>query len=177
MKKSLAAIVCGMTVAGLAGLASANYMDVYFEEWELGGAFDYTHSLNNYEFGTTATVRAGSWNEITISSGEGSDGWDYEIVIDYSNYCLACLNPAGSAYVTISNLSDELEVASATANFGTFSHSANGFSWDASATSIGFNGSKLIISFNSAYVPPVPAPGALALLGVAGMVGRGRRRR
>jgi hypothetical protein len=177
MKKALVAIVSSLAIAGTAGVASANLMNLHFEEWELGGAFTYTHSIIDYELGTTVTIRPGSWNEITVSSGAGSGGWDYQLVVDYTSYCLGCLNPGGSAYVTASNLQDELEVATAAGSFGTVSYSDSTISWNATASSMIFNNGMLTLSWNSSYVPPVPAPGAVALLGLAGLVGAGRRRR
>lgn len=169
----VAALALGITAA-----ASAATIDLKFTENELGGAFQYFTNVFGYELGTATTANPGHWREISLTSTPNSGGWDYQLVLDFSGYCLDCLNPSGSISLIIDNFADSFTLTSYTANRGTHSFTGSAMSWSGTVNEIKgniFNPDPYItLSWN---VEAIPAPGAFALLGLAGVCGVSRRRR
>lgn len=170
-------LIAGIALAA-SSAASANVIDLHFEDWELTGVFTYNHQLNGHELGTSQTINPGGLWEITVTSTIGTGGWDYQVVIDYSEHCLECLNPGGHSFVTISGLTGSLEVDSASASLGNIVIGADTIAWNASTNAmLGFfpnppNPTRSVtISWNA-----VPAQGAIALLGLGAITGVRRRR-
>lgn len=171
MKKEL-----GLMAGAALLLAGAAHGDFDINILTNNPSTGYTEDLDilGYEFGTTTDIGPGVAPflfYITVSSQAGT-GWDYEIVFDYTEYDVGFFTAQGTSQISITDLVDDFEVADAQASFGNLSFDANSISWDASVADILGANEIVTISWNA-----VPAPGALALLGVAGLIGASRRRR
>lgn len=164
-------VAIGLMASAVVGFAAAANADVFNVETyteNAAGSYSEQWDFPGHEFGTTEN--SGGLFSITITSGAGV-GWDYQLVVDYTDFDIGFFEAAGFAEVDLSDLTGALSVANASANYGNLSFTANSISWDASVADILANGEMVTISWNA-----IPAPGALAFLGLAGLVSARRRR-
>jgi hypothetical protein len=82
------------------------------------------------------------------------------VASDYSHYT-----------IDIFGLKDDGSILGASGNFGTFTTDGNALHWEASGSAVSTIG---VLSFK---VFQAPAPGAIAVLGLAGLAAGARRRR
>lgn len=131
-----------------------------------------------HEFGTTET--SDFFFPITISSGlSDRDDWTYQLVIDYTENDLGFFGN-GSASIEILNIKGpddpmpiiEVQAKDAQGNpIGQWEFDGGNIFWAAGTSEILESGEIVVIQWNQ-----IPAPGALALLGIAGLCGARRRR-
>lgn len=153
------------------------------------GSFSGLSALNNqnYNYGNTTPFTVPGWGSLTITSPESAmaPGMDNVMKVDFTafNYSAFAGPFATTGTIKVTNIDEPFELSSVKVlvngtNIATaVGNSGNGFqaSWSTQAV---INGSpaapNIVVAWNSS---PVPAPGALALLGVAGLAARRGRRR
>lgn len=188
MKK--VALGAAVTAAAIAGTATAGLAPTTFSvnSVTVGDTVTEDYTIDFYDFGTEDYLDPNTTNGlpdgffITVDSGPSDrEGFDFELTLDYSAYDIGFFGPAGTHQINLFDVYDDgsiIDVAVKTADggsIGTISTDGNSITWDTSVgdvlDAIGPNEDQLItIQF------AIPAPGALALLGMAGL-GAGRRRR
>jgi MYXO-CTERM domain-containing protein len=174
-----AAMFSGTAHAALAGTAmtvSVNH----------AGAFSGLSALNNqsYTYGDVSPYTVPGWGSLTIT-GPGAIGYDNAIKIDFSAFNYSAFNGQFATIGTakIQNLAESFDLSSVKVLVNGLDMTqgvasvANGFaaSWNTSSIfAMNPISPNVVIAWNSA---PTPAPGPLALLGLAGCAAvRGRRR-
>ncbi|MBT8485463.1 MAG: hypothetical protein HKO59_09110 [Phycisphaerales bacterium] len=149
----------------------------------LGGPSGGTHA-----FGTTETFTNASELGWTVTSGATYLTYDHSMTFDFSDFDYAAYTFFGpeSSILDVANLDENIELGSAAVftasgpftNIGSIvSESADGFtvSWDIdTVVNDPLAPNQVTVAWNAASVP---TPGALALMAVAGLAGRHRRRR
>jgi MYXO-CTERM domain-containing protein len=183
-----ATLLCGALLASVCGAvetASANPTELAITT-SINGTFSVASAFHT--FGGPATTYGAATYPITVSSGASSAvGFDYAIDFDLIGFDISYF-PAGDMFhVAIDVAMDggkkigAMEVVNysgaviaITDLSGTGTGHTDGsimFSFDVLSVYPGIGGEGFVINFTT-----VPAPGALALLGLAGVAG-GRRRR
>ena len=187
MKTTLLAATAALLVAGTAkaDLTGTSFtLDV--DHNGLGGMTVDVAPPTLMTYGTPQVFNApliGMWTAITGGpvTTPGATGFDNSLELNFStlsSYQLFANDPQGIA--TVANLSEnvlagsvEVYVDDSFVGLGTVSGSGNGFDASWTPATVWNSGDKsVLIVWNS-----VPAPGAIAFLGLAGLTNRRRRRR
>ncbi len=149
------------------------------------GFFNALSALNNvtYTYGETSVFSVPNWGSVTISSPEGTPGFDHAMHVDFTAFAYnSFAGPfATIGTMTVANLAEAVESDSVQVllNGVNITHAAvtteHGFivKWN---TQDVLNGNpinpNITVAWNS-----VPGPGALALMGIATAIAPVRRRR
>jgi hypothetical protein len=151
--------------------------------WSLVG-----NAVVPHTYGGSPSIFTSMWyGSFLLASPAAAPGYDNALLVDFSlfNY-VGFATETGT--ISVTGLSENIApgsiaIFSGTAGIGpniasNVSNGVNNFtaSWSAAAIYTPSAGTPdaMVVAWNSA---PAPAPGALALLGAAGLVGTGRRRR
>lgn len=152
------------------------------------GLFEPQSALNDvsYTYGSPSVFNVPAWGSLTITSPEPVPGFDNAMKVDFTAFSYSAFTGpfATTGTIKILDLDEAVDLASVqilvngTNIASGVAAVGNGFqaSWN---TQTVFNGNpvapNITVAWNSV---PVPAPGAMALLGLASLVSaRGRRRR
>ena len=178
-RKMLAAGAAALAVASVASAGIAPPESFQIDTFVDGPGFVEQTTDPAYLWGTDSELFADPAFPILVSSGDSNRvGFDYEIVFDFSAYDLPFFGPPEETEIFIDLLSvydgadliDDVFVKNmAGESIGDITLVGDDLSWDGTAFDLG-NGSTVTIQFST-----IPAPGALALLGMGGLVARRRR--
>ncbi len=183
MKKIITAVaaVCMCTISAMADLGGTGMKLTITHD-------QYTPfcSINDvdYTYGSPATYTAFGWGDVAVTSPAPPVGMDNALNLNFTDFSYVAfvapfpamgtikVHDLAQAHVlsSIKILVNGINIATGVANDG------NGFraSWSAP---VAYNGNpfapNVTVAWNST---PVPGPGSLALLGLAGLVGFRRRR-
>ncbi len=151
--------------------------------WSLVG-----NAVVPHTYGGVPSVFNSMWyGTFLVASPAAAPGYDNALLVDFSLFNYVGF-AAETGTISVTGLSENIApgsiaIFSGTAGIGpniasNVSNGANSFtaSWSAAAiyTPAAGTPDAMVVAWNSA---PAPAPGALALLGTAGLVGTSRRRR
>ncbi len=153
-----------LSTAGLATVALAGTAN--------GAIVDMTHSMDTYENEHSWQVHAGSWSGTTVASM-------YYLAGSFVYNGVSNLSFSSTAYPGYGTYTGTLDLANGTYYVAMQDAWGDGWAWNSfvGGLSIG-SGSASFPSGSSASFSftVVPAPGAMALLGLAGLAARRRRR-
>lgn len=187
LKRTLA--MAAVTTALIATTAQASLVETMDLELTHDGLMSLSGpSIGTHTYGTTDTLflisnPTQTWD---VSSPAALPGFDKTLLLDFTNFSydsFAFPFPSNST-LSVSNLVDE--VADGSVGVFTLNNQATniasvveedyGFSVTWAASDVAFNpeGPAVLVGWNTV---PVPGPGSLALMGLAGLSARGRRRR
>lgn len=173
MKKALAVLA----VSGLAVAASADVLVVNISGWTADGG--YQSGLNgtaDYNLGVGTTIDSASFD---VSWTAPSPSWRSELALSLNDDLFGAFYDA---------FPSDLDSSGADTRTGTFAGAAGGFIGGPFVLTSGILHVEIYDTFNDSGVDqiigagtitinytPVPAPGAMALLGLAGFAARRRR--
>jgi hypothetical protein len=182
------ALLATMVVAETPASADPTDITVIGDWFRSNGTF-YSGINGVHTFGGPVTTIPGTSPTFTVDVSSGPSqrpGWTYELTIDFYDFALFNLGGDGGSFWQFTfNIKDEptgnpiseyevkngagivLAVADLGSTDGTITFQLLNSAFDLP----GASQDKLTIQWNQ-----IPAPGALALLGVAGLVGKRRRR-
>lgn len=151
------------------------------------GAFSALSAINNqsWNYGAPGMVMVPNWGMLNIVSPVVVAGYDNAVKFDFTTFAYSAFTGAFATTATLKleGIDEAADLASVQVlvngiNVGSNVLSAtNGFRVDWNTQTV-FNGNPTAPNVTVAWdSTPVPAPGALALLGVAGVVAGRRRRR
>jgi len=151
------------------------------------GAFGGLSAINNqtWNYGTPGMVMVPNWGMLTIVSPVVVPTYDNAVMFDLTAFAYSAFTGAFATTATLKleGIDEPVDLSSVRAfvngvNIGSGVASAtNGFQVNWSTQAV-FDGNPVNPSVTVAWnSTPVPAPGALALLGLAGAVSGRRRRR
>lgn len=182
MKKIATAVFAVLMCAAsaLADLSGTTMnVNITHDQFTVLSAVSGTHT-----YGAPTTLTAFGWGDVLLTSPAAAPLMDNAMNVDFTNFAYSAFVAPFPAIGTIkiTNIAEPfdlssvkilvngLNIATGVANFG------NGFqaSWSAPLV---FNGNPIQPNLTVAWNSIVPAPGALALLGLAGLVGRRGRAR
>jgi MYXO-CTERM domain-containing protein len=184
MKKFFAAVV--VALAGAASLPAK--ADLVATNLTLSvnhdGPFGPLSALNDqsYMYGAPGAFNVINWGMLAVTSPAVAPGYTNALSLDFTafGYAAFAMFPTVGT-VTLENIAEPVDLSSvrvfvngSNVGFGVLS-ATNGFqaSWDTlDVTNANPLTPNLVVAWNSV----VPTPGALALLGMAGVVGMRRRR-
>lgn len=183
MRKMIPAIAAALlsSTSAMANLAGTN-MTVSVTH---AGPFNGLSGINNvnYTYGAPGTYTAPGWGDLLVTSPAPAPGLGNALKLDFTafNYSAFTGPFATVGTVKLMNIAEPVDLASvhllvngANIALGPATAVTNGFqaSWNSQDV---FNGNpvspSVVVAWNS-----VPAPGALALLGLAGLTARRRSR-
>ena len=187
MKKIMMAVVAFAACTSSA-MADLTGTDMTISVTHAGSFSGISALLNKtYTYGNTETESVPGWGSIVITSPESAlaPGFDHAMKLNLSsfNYTAFAGAFATTGTVKLVDIDEPFDLGSVQilvngANIATATAaSGNGFqaSWNTQTVlTANPTAPHVVVAWNSATVP---APGALALLGVAGVVSRRRRRR
>ena len=179
-------MILGLSLVLLSGVARA----------ETPTSFEINHSANgdffgesfslNYTFGTTdfldgnVTDQAPGAFPVEVNSGLGSGGFDFEVVLDYTDYGIGTFGgtsgPVTGSFVGIGQpITDVFVTDPGGIEFGNFSTDGSSVFFDYTiADVLSINEGPVTISFST---QSVPEPGSAVIIGLAGLCLMSRRRR
>lgn len=181
MRKFAGAAFVAAGVIGMSATTAMAEPDVFDVTVTTTGGFTEEAFFPQHEFGTSDSVAPFPGFPITITSGlSDREGWEYEILIDYTEYDIGIFGDGTSTVelLGIKSPDSPYPITEAFAKdaqgnaIGDIGFDGSSITWVGSIADILGGGEMVTIQWNQA----VPAPGALALLGVAGLVGTRRRR-
>jgi hypothetical protein len=182
MKKFLAALVAVLACSASA-MADLNGTNMTLSV-NHAGLFSGVSAITDqsYAYGSPANFLAAGWGTLNVNSPAPAPGYDNALTLDFTNFSYSTFAGFPSVgTVTLKNIAEAPDLASVKVLVNGFSigygvmSATGGFqaSWNtASVFTFSPDTPHVIVAWNS-----VPAPGALALLGLAGVAGRARRRR
>jgi MYXO-CTERM domain-containing protein len=153
------------------------------------GAFSGISALNNvtYTYGNASTFTVPGWGSLGVTSPETAlaQGLDNSLKLDFTNFKYSAFTGmfATTGTIKLTNIAEPVDLSTVrifvNGNNIASGVGAVGSGFQASwSTQTVYNANPtnpiLVVAWNSA---PVPAPGALALLGLAGLMSRRRRQR
>lgn len=149
------------------------------------GGFSGPSALNNatYTYGTTTSYAVPGWGSFNAISPMGAAGYEHSMKLDLTAFSYSAFTGmfATTGTLKLTGLAEAADVSSVQVLINGMSAGTgvapvgNGFaaSWN---TQTVFNANPINPSVTVAW-NSVPGPGSLALLGVAGLVARSRKRR
>ena len=175
----------GLSLVLLCGLASAQTPTVFeLNHTVTGTGTPQETTIDEYDFGTTDFIDCTPNNEeedtfpVVVTSGPGSGGFDFEVVLDYSSFDIGFFG-AGTvegSFVGIGlPITDVFVTDPSGLEFGNFSTADSSVLFDYTiADVLAIDEGEVTISFSTAAVPE---PSSAAIIGLVGLCLASRRRR
>jgi len=178
--RSLSTLAAGTLALGVVGASASAAPDIFDVLVETVSATGFTENINffDHQFGTSVT--SPEFFSLTITSGMSDrEGWQYQIEIDYTQYDVGFFTTGTSTVdlLGIKSPDSPFPISDARAkdafgnDIGSIVFDGGNITWVGVANDILAGGERVTIQWNQ-----IPAPGAIALLGLAGLTA-GRRRR
>jgi len=178
--RPLSTLAAGAFALGAVSASASAVPDIFDVIVTTTGGFTEVAPFLGHEFGTSDSFAPFPGFPINISSGlSDREGWQYQIVIDYREYDIGIFGSGTSTVelLGIKSPDSPFPITDARAkdafgnDIGGIEFDGGNIIWVGGTMDILNSGELVTIQWNQ-----IPAPGAIALLGLAGLTGTRRRR-